>query len=84
MKLFILDLVVLFKLKDYVYLKQAFLNSEISQDNHSENLHLIAGFLLLYIKFIEIEPDLHHALKSVFSFDVISLHSKPEQRSSIY
>ena len=32
------------------------------------------------MNFIEIEPDLHHALKSVFSFDVVSLHSKPEQR----
>ncbi|BDI15608.1 hypothetical protein ANSO36C_14100 [Nostoc cf. commune SO-36] len=57
--------------------QQALLNSQIPQGNISD---LLAGFLHLYIKFIEIDPDLHHALKSVFSFDVISLHSKPEQR----
>jgi len=57
--------------------QQALLNSQTPQGNTS---NLPAGFLSLYIKFIEIEPDLHHALKSVFSFDVISLHSKPEQR----
>ncbi|MBD2530504.1 hypothetical protein H6G97_13360 [Nostoc flagelliforme FACHB-838] len=57
--------------------QQALLNSQVPQGNISD---LLAGFLHLYIKFIEIDPDLHHALKSVFSFDVISLHSKPEQR----
>jgi hypothetical protein len=35
----------------------------------------------LYPQLIELEPDLHHALKSVFSFDVISLSGKPEQRT---
>jgi hypothetical protein len=59
--------------------KKAFLKSDIGQLYNSEDLHLLAGFLLLYTKFIEIEPDLHHALKSVFSFDVVSLHSQPEQ-----
>jgi hypothetical protein len=58
----------------------ALINSEISQTHLSDNLYLIAGFLLLYIKFIEIDPDLHHALKSVFSFDVVSLSAKLEQR----
>ncbi|MHC5775830.1 hypothetical protein [Nostoc sp.] len=57
--------------------QQALLNSQVTQDNTSD---LPAGFLYLYINFIEIDPDLHHALKSVFSFDVISLDSKPEQR----
>jgi len=57
--------------------QQALLNSKVTQDNTSD---ILAGFLYLYLKFIEIDPDLHHALKSVFSFDVISLHSKPEQR----
>ncbi|MHC5821298.1 MAG: hypothetical protein ACYT04_36850 [Nostoc sp.] len=57
--------------------QQALLNSKVTQDNTSD---ILAGFLYLYPKFIEIDPDLHHALKSVFSFDVISLHSKPEQR----
>ncbi|MEH2071534.1 MAG: hypothetical protein V7K47_25845 [Nostoc sp.] len=58
--------------------QQAFSNSQIPQSNASD---LPAGFLFLYMNFIEIDPDLHHALKSVFSFDVISLHSKPEQRN---
>ncbi|MEH2360776.1 hypothetical protein [Nostoc sp.] len=57
--------------------QQVLLNSQVTQNNTSD---LPAGFLYLYIKFIEIDPDLHHALKSVFSFDVISLDSKPEQR----
>ncbi|MGM3307349.1 hypothetical protein ACSQ6I_15470 [Anabaena sp. WFMT] len=58
--------------------KKVFLKSEIAQIYKSEDLHLLAGFVLLYMKLIEIEPDLHHALKSVFSFDVVSLHEKPE------
>ncbi len=61
--------------------QQAFLSYEITPDNTSENIHLLAGFLLLYINFIEIDQDLHHALKSVFGFDVVSLHSKPEQKN---
>jgi hypothetical protein len=68
------------KAKGLCLSQKALVNSEIAQNNLSENLHLIAGFLLLYIKFIEIDPDLHHALKSVFSFDIVSLHSKLEQR----
>ncbi|MTJ54672.1 hypothetical protein FJR38_19410 [Anabaena sp. UHCC 0253] len=69
------------KAKGLCLSQKALANSGIAQTHLSENLHLIAGFLLLYIKFIEIEPDLHHALKSVFSFDVISLYSKSEQRN---
>ncbi|MEI6443780.1 MAG: hypothetical protein WCO29_11810 [Nostocales cyanobacterium ELA583] len=68
------------KAKGLCLSQTALLNSKMSQNNLSENLNLITGFLLLYIKFIAIDPDLHHALKSVFSFDVISLHSKSEQR----
>lgn len=60
--------------------KKAFFKSEIAPLYNSEDLQLLAGFLLLYTKFIEIDPDLHHALKSVFSFDVVSLKSQPEQR----
>ncbi|MBK1988734.1 hypothetical protein A0J48_014505 [Sphaerospermopsis aphanizomenoides BCCUSP55] len=59
--------------------KKAFLKSDIAQKYNSEDLHLFAGFLLLYTKFLEIEPDLHHALKSVFSFDIVSLKSQAEQ-----
>lgn len=54
--------------------------SKINYANASDELHLLAGFLDLCIKIIEIEPDLHHALKSVFGFDIIPLHSKPEQK----
>ncbi|WP_341524557.1 hypothetical protein WKK05_18130 [Nostoc sp. UHCC 0302] len=61
--------------------QKALLNSEITQGNESGNLYLLAGLLLVCINFIEIEPDLHHALKSIFGFDIISLHSKPEQRN---
>ncbi|MBH8554776.1 hypothetical protein I8751_20945 [Nostocaceae cyanobacterium CENA357] len=61
--------------------QQAFLSYEIIPDNASENMHLLAGFLLLYINLIEIDQDLYHALKSVFGFDVVSLHSKPEQKN---
>ena len=68
------------KAKGLCLSQTALVNTEISQTHLSENLYLIAGFLLLYIKFIEIDPDLHHALKSVFSFDVVSLSSKSEQR----
>ncbi|MBD2336979.1 hypothetical protein H6G64_08215 [Calothrix sp. FACHB-156] len=56
-------------------------NSEIIPNNESGDLNLLAGYLLLCIKFIEVDPDLHHSLKSVFSFDIISLHSKPEQQN---
>ncbi len=59
----------------------ALLDAEIVQDNEFGDLYLLAGFLYLCIKFIEIEPDLYHALKSVFSFDVISLHSKQDQQN---
>jgi hypothetical protein len=58
--------------------QQALLNSQVTQGNESD---LSAAFLFLYMKFMEIEPDLHHALKSVFSFDIISLNSKPEHRN---
>ncbi|MBW4641864.1 MAG: hypothetical protein KME23_02375 [Goleter apudmare HA4340-LM2] len=61
--------------------EQALLDAKIAPSHESKDLYVLAGFLNLYIKFIEIDPDLHHALKSIFSFDVISLHSKPEQQT---
>ncbi len=67
------------KAKGLCLSQTALISSGITQTHLSENLYLISGFLLLYIKFMEIDPDLHHALKSVFSFDVVSLHSKLEQ-----
>jgi hypothetical protein len=68
------------KAKGLCLSQQALINSEINQNYLSENLYLMTGFLLLYIKFIEIDKDLYHALKSVFSFDVVALNSKLEQR----
>ncbi|MBD2667458.1 hypothetical protein B6N60_01702 [Richelia sinica FACHB-800] len=59
--------------------QQAFVNAGFTQENQSENLNLLAGFILLYTKFVKKEPDLHHALKTVFSFDAISLHNNIEQ-----
>ncbi|WP_017653972.1 hypothetical protein [Fortiea contorta] len=61
--------------------RQALLDAEIFSTRASEDLNLLAGFLLLWIKLIEIDPDLHHTLKSVFSFDVMALHSQPEQKT---
>ena len=56
-------------------------NYKFAHGQQSPDMYLIACMVILLIKFIEIEPDLHHALKSVFSFDIVSLHSKPEQRT---
>ncbi|MBU7584958.1 MAG: hypothetical protein KAF91_18970 [Nostoc sp. TH1S01] len=60
--------------------QKALLKSKIFPIHESEDVQLLAGFLNLYLKFIEIEPDLHHALKSIFSFDIIPFNSKPEQQ----
>lgn len=60
--------------------KRDFFKSEIAEKYQSEELQLLAGFLLLYQKFIDLDPNLHHAFKSVFSFDIVSLSSQPEQK----
>jgi hypothetical protein len=60
---------------------KAFEQTNMISEDASEELTLLAGFLVLFIKFIEIEPELYHALKSVFSFDVIPLSSQPEQKT---
>ncbi|WP_066423685.1 hypothetical protein [Anabaena sp. 4-3] len=59
----------------------AFEQSRIIPGYTAEEITLLAGFLGLLIKFIEIDSDLHHALKSVFSFDIIPLDLQPEQRN---
>jgi hypothetical protein len=61
--------------------QKALLDAKITPSYESQELYALAGFVNLYIKFIALDPDLHHALKSVFSFDVISFHSKPEQQA---
>ncbi|MBD2203450.1 hypothetical protein H6G33_18640 [Calothrix sp. FACHB-1219] len=55
--------------------------TQTKQNTESKDINLLAGYLFFCINFIEIEPDLHHALKSVFSFDIVSLHAKPEQQN---
>jgi hypothetical protein len=55
--------------------------NEKTHGQESNDMYLLAYMVSLLTKLIEIEPDLHHALKSIFSFDVVSLHSKPEQRN---
>jgi hypothetical protein len=61
--------------------QKAFLNSAIGRKYPDGDSHLLAGFLFLYHTIIQIESDLYHALKSVFSFDIVPLQSKPEQRN---
>jgi hypothetical protein len=62
-----------------MFIKRASLKRDIAQIYNYEYVDLLIGFVLLSFKLIEREPNLHHALKSVFSFDVISLDSQPEQ-----
>ena len=57
------------------------LNRKITHGQESSDMHQLGCMVILLIKLIDIEPNLHHALKSVFSFDVVSLHSKSEQRN---
>lgn len=59
----------------------ALLNTGVNPTDQYGNLYCIAGFVQLFLRFTEIDPDLHHALKSVFTFDIMPLHSQPEQRT---
>ncbi len=45
-----------------------------------EDLKLLACLVFIWIYSIDREPDLHHALETVNKFNIINLHSKPEQR----
>lgn len=57
------------------------LNLQNYQRDFPDDVNFIAAIVSTCIKFIDIEPNLHHALKSVFKFDIINLHSRLEQRS---
>ncbi|HYW19424.1 MAG TPA: hypothetical protein VE956_08950 [Nodularia sp. (in: cyanobacteria)] len=61
--------------------EKALLKTGINPVDEYGNLYCLAGFVHLFRKFIEIDPDLHHALKTVFSFDIMPLQSQPEQRT---
>ncbi|OKH47036.1 hypothetical protein NIES2101_24275 [Calothrix sp. HK-06] len=56
------------------------LNLQNYQGGFQEDIYLLANLVSNCIKFIDIDPDLHHALNSIFSFDIMNLHSKPEHR----
>ncbi|MDB9373403.1 hypothetical protein [Nodularia sphaerocarpa] len=60
--------------------EKALLKTGINPVDDYGNLYSLAGFVHLFLRFMEIDPDLHHALKSVFSFDIMPLQSQPEQR----
>ncbi len=64
----------------------ASLDSQILQGNKyedlSEDLKLLACLVSICISFIDREPDLHHALETVYKFDTMSLHSNLEQRNN--
>jgi len=57
------------------------LEPEVVQGNISEDLHLLARLVSFCQKFIDMEANLHHALKTVDRFDVICLQSNVEQRN---
>ena len=61
--------------------EKALLNTGVNPTDQYGNLYCIAGFVQLFLRFTEIDPDLHHALKTVFTFDIMPLHSQPEQRT---
>jgi hypothetical protein len=69
------------KAKGLCLSEKALFNCGIDPNAGSQEVYLFAGFVHLLLKLIDIDPELHHALKSVFSFDVINLQSKPEQRT---
>jgi hypothetical protein len=64
--------------------ENAFLDSQILQGNKyedlSEELKLLACLVSICIYFTDKEPDLHHALETVYKFDTMHLNSNPEQR----
>lgn len=48
-------------------------------ENLSDDLKLLACLVSICIFFIDTEPDLHHALETVYKFNVIHLPSNPEE-----
>jgi hypothetical protein len=61
--------------------EKALFNCGIDPNAASQDIYSLAGIVQLLLKFIDIDPELHHALKSVFSFDIVHLQTKPEQRT---
>ena len=61
--------------------EKTLLNHGVNSTDEYGYLYCLAGLVHLLLKFTELDPDLHHALKSVFSFDIVPLHSQPEQRT---
>ncbi|NMG10861.1 hypothetical protein [Brasilonema sp. UFV-L1] len=52
-------------------------------EKRDEELYLLAGVISIYLKFIELDSSLHHALKSVDRFGVRSLNDEREKSKYI-
>ncbi len=63
--------------------ENAFLDSQVLQGNEyedlSDDLKLLACLVSICIYSISVEPDLHHALETVYRFDTINLRSNLEE-----
>ncbi|GGA54396.1 hypothetical protein [Okeania sp. KiyG1] len=57
------------------------LDPRLTQKNLPEELLFLAKVISLYLKFIELDPQIHHALKAVDRFGVRCLSSDSEQKS---
>ncbi|MBF2065944.1 MAG: hypothetical protein IGS39_16215 [Calothrix sp. C42_A2020_038] len=55
------------------------ISQQLVADNTNDELNFLAGVVSTCIKFINIDPSLHHALKSVDRFGVRSLSSEGER-----
>jgi len=70
-----------FSTQAHLHPQIAQLNLQNHQGNFPDDVNFIAAIVSTCINFIEIEPNLHHALRSVFKFGIINLHSQYEQQS---
>ncbi|OYE03077.1 hypothetical protein [Nostoc sp. 'Peltigera membranacea cyanobiont' 232] len=64
--------------------ENASLDLQVLQENRyehlSEDVKLLACLVSICISFVDRERDLHHALETVFKFNIMPLVSNPEQR----
>ncbi|NET30272.1 hypothetical protein, partial [Okeania sp. SIO1I7] len=57
------------------------LDPRLTQENLQGELLFLAKVISLYLQFIELDPQIHHAFKTVDRFGVRRLSSDPEQKS---
>ncbi|MFN6541356.1 MAG: hypothetical protein RM021_034115 [Nostoc sp. EkiNYC01] len=55
------------------------LDPRIKLEQSDSDLYFLAGIVSTWIKYIEVDSTLHHALKSVYRFDVKPLNSEAER-----